>query len=61
MHSLRIKYSKQDKKRQSEHWAGFKLARIELKAHKRGKVEAKEKKSKAAALLFSGGSGMKTD
>lgn len=58
---LPIKYSNQNKEMHSEHWAGFKVARIDLKAHKRGKVEAKEKKSKAAALLFSGGSGMKTD
>jgi hypothetical protein len=58
---LPIKYSNQNKEMHSEHWAGFKVARIDLKAHKRGKVEAKEKKSKAAALLSSGGSGMKTD
>jgi hypothetical protein len=46
----------------SEHWAGFKVARIDVKARKRGKVETPQKQSKAAALLFAaGGSGMKTD
>jgi hypothetical protein len=45
----------------SEHWAGFKVARVDVKAHKRGKVESKKKQSKAAALLSGGGSsGMQT-
>jgi hypothetical protein len=46
-----------------EHWAGFKVARIDVKARKRGKVETPQKQSKAAALLLlaAGGSGMKTD
>ena len=62
---LPIKYSNpgnENKEMHSEHWAGFKVTRIEIKAHKRGKVEAPQKKSKAAALLLgAGGSGMKTD
>jgi hypothetical protein len=47
----------------SEHWAGFKVARMDVKAHKRGKVEPTQKKSKAAALLAAvaaGSSGMQT-
>jgi hypothetical protein len=48
-------------KTNSEHWAGFKIARMDVKAHKRGKVEPIQKKSKAAALLLAaaGGIGMK--
>jgi hypothetical protein len=47
----------------AEHWAGFKVARMDVKAHKRGKVEPTQKKSKAAALLAAamGSSGMQTD
>ncbi len=47
----------------SEHWTGFKVARMDVKAHKRGKVEPTQKKSKAAALLAAvaaGSSGMQT-
>jgi hypothetical protein len=62
---LPIKYSKNpgknDKKEtHSEHWAGFKVARIDIKAHKRGKVEVPQKKSKAAALLLGEDSGMQS-
>jgi hypothetical protein len=35
----------------SQHWAAWKVARTDLKVHKRGKVEAKESKSKGFALL----------
>jgi hypothetical protein len=35
----------------TQHWAAWKVVRTDLKVHKRGKIEVKSKKSKAAALL----------
>jgi len=35
----------------AEYWAVFTVARLDVKAEKRGRVEKAEKKSKAAALL----------
>lgn len=47
-----IQYSHSDIKGQgSEHWAAWKVARTDLKIHKRGKIEEKSKQSKAALLL----------
>jgi hypothetical protein len=35
----------------TQHWAAWKVVRTNLKVHKRGKIEVKSKKYKAAALL----------
>jgi hypothetical protein len=52
---LQIKYypnpgTKNKETYSKHHCAGFKVARIDIKAHKGGKVEAPQKKSKAAVL-----------